>query len=132
MSEAPLKHQRPLSPHLQIYRPQITSVLSILHRMTGVFLSFGSVLLAVWLFGAAYDENLFLELSDFFTSVIGTGLLIAWSAAFYYHLCNGLRHLWWDIGRGLEIHEASRSGVFVLFSSAAMTAATWIAVWSEI
>ncbi len=100
MSDLPVKHPRPLSPHLQIYKPQSSSVLSILHRITGVFLSLGSLLLAVWIFAAAYDERLYDSLGGFFRSLIGTLALIAWSGAFYYHLCNGIRHLFWDAGKG--------------------------------
>ena len=129
MNDSPAKSHRPLSPHLQVYKPQITSVMSILHRITGVFLSLGSLLLAVWLFGAAYDERLYMDLSDFFRSLVGTAALIAWSGAFYYHLCNGIRHMFWDVGRGFALENVTRSGIAVLIVSAGLTAATWVAVW---
>jgi succinate dehydrogenase / fumarate reductase, cytochrome b subunit len=129
MSDVNLKSHRPLSPHLQVYKPQITSVMSILHRITGVFLSLGSLLLAAWIFAAAYDEQMYLTLAGFFKSLIGTALLIAWTGAFYYHLCNGIRHMFWDAGKGFEIATVTRSGIAVLLVSSAMTAVTWLAVW---
>ena len=129
MSDSPLKHPRPLSPHLQVYRPQISSVLSILHRITGVFLSAGSLLLAVWIFAAAYDERLYNNLGEFFRSVAGTAALIAWTGAFYYHLGNGIRHLFWDAGKGFELKTMHTTGWLVLIAAAGMTALTWIAVW---
>ena len=129
MTPPPVKHHRPLSPHLQVYKPQITSVMSILHRITGVFLSLGSLLLAVWIFGAAYDEQIYLSLADFFRSLIGTAALIAWSAAFYYHLCNGIRHMFWDAGKGFALETVTRTGIVVLLASSLLTALTWLAVW---
>ena len=129
MSDTPSRNHRPLSPHLQIYRPQITSVLSILHRITGVFLSIGSLLLAVWIFAAAYDERLYNSLGEFFRSILGTLALMAWVAAFYYHLCNGVRHLFWDAGKGFALQTAHTTGILVLLAAAVMTAITWFSVW---
>ncbi len=129
MSDTPAKSHRPLSPHLQIYRPQISSVLSILHRATGVFLSLGSLLLAVWLFAAAYDERLYNGLGEFLRGTPGTLALIAWSGAFYYHLSNGIRHLFWDAGKGFSLPVMHTTGILVLLATAALTAVTWIAVW---
>ncbi len=126
MTHTTSKPQRPLSPHLQVYKPQISSVLSILHRLTGVFLSSGSLLLALWLFAAAYNIELFDTLNGFFTSIIGIIALIAWSAAFYYHLCNGVRHLFWDMGKGFDVATMTKTGMAVLAAAALLTAATWI------
>ena len=90
---------RPLSPHLQVYRWQVSNTLSILHRMTGVALSIGAVALVSWLLALAAGQASFLQLSGLFRSLIGQLLLLGWSFAFFYHLCNGIRHLAWDIAR---------------------------------
>ena len=129
MSYESIKTKRPLSPHLQVYKPQITSALSIMHRMTGAFLALGSLVLALWLFGAAYQPGLFGALSGFFAWLPGQALLVAWSAAFYYHLCNGIRHLFWDAGKGFALANVTRSGMAVLLAAAGFTVATWLCVW---
>ncbi len=126
----PQKVQRPLSPHLQVYKPQISSVLSILHRATGCFLSLGSLLLAYWLYTLAYNEDAYYRLNDFLTSIFGQILLIGWTAAFYYHLCNGIRHLFWDAGKGFSIEAMTKSGYAVLLFATLLTAITWFSVWS--
>ena len=89
---------RPLSPHLSIYRKQISSVLSILHRITGVALFAGSSLIVVWLCMAAYAPASYAALHDVLSSFIGQICLFGWVAAFYYHLGNGVRHLFWEYG----------------------------------
>ena len=116
---------RPLSPHLQVYRPQISSVLSILNRITGIALSFGTVLFVAWLWVAAYRPDHLETLHDFLGSVIGRLLLLGWSVAFYYHLANGVRHLFWDIGKGFELRDMTRSGIAVIVFTLAATALTW-------
>jgi len=117
--------KRPLSPHLQIYRPQITSVLSISHRFTGAALAAGLLLLVYWLAALAAGEAAY---------AAALGVLGAWPVqvvlflgvfAFFYHLCNGIRHLWWDSGRGFEIAQVNRSGWIVLVSAAALTLLAW-------
>jgi succinate dehydrogenase / fumarate reductase, cytochrome b subunit len=123
MTQTP--HSRPLSPHLQIYRPQISSVLSILHRMTGVCLALGIPMFVAWLWAAAYSDDYFNMWQGFFTSTMGTIMLMAWTAAFYYHLGNGIRHLFWDMGRGFDLKNVTLSGVAVLLFAAGATAATW-------
>ena len=125
---SPSKAHRPLSPHLQIYRPQITSAMSIMHRITGVALSVGSVLLVWWLWAAAYSPTCFETLQHFFQGWVGKTLLIGWTAAFYYHLGNGLRHLVWDTGRGFDLPSVTRSGLLVLVFVVAATVATWVAL----
>lgn len=122
MSEA----QRPLSPHLTVYRPQLTSVLSILHRMTGVALGAGTLLLVWWLAAAASGPEAFATAQAFTGSVIGRLLLLGWTWALLYHLCNGIRHLFWDAGLGYEIATVNRSGWAVVAASAALTLAVWI------
>lgn len=119
---------RPLSPHLQIYRPQITSVLSILHRISGVVLSFGILVLVYWLAAAAAGESAYVSAVGVLGSVFGKLLLFGWTLAFFYHLLNGIRHLVWDSGRGFEIHEVYRSGWTVVALSLVMTTVFWVAV----
>ena len=116
---------RPLSPHLQVYRWQITMVLSILHRASGVFLSIGSVVLAWWLVAAAVGGDYFLMVSGVLASSLGKLALLAWTAAFYFHLSNGLRHLLWDTGWGFEIPQVYLTGWSVILLSAGLTLVTW-------
>ena len=117
---------RPLSPHLQVYRWQMTSVLSILNRFTGVALSVGTILLVWWLVAAAEGPVSYARVQHFLGSWIGLGLLFGWSVALYYHLCNGLRHLWWDTGRGLELRQVYAGGWAVLTGTLALTMLTWV------
>ncbi len=117
---------RPLSPHLQVYRPQITMVLSILHRITGVALAVGTLLLIYWLAAAASGPAAFATAQDLVGSVIGRLLLFGWTFALFYHLSNGIRHLFWDIGLGFEMETAERSGWAVVASSVALTMLSWI------
>ena len=118
---------RPLSPHLQVYRPQITSMLSILHRLTGIALAFGTLLLAYWLIAAATGPGAFETAQGLIGSFVGRLLLFGWSFALFYHLCNGIRHLGWDAGYGFEIETATLSGWIVVGASAGLTVICWIA-----
>ena len=121
---------RPLSPHLQIYRPQLTSVLSILHRLTGVALAIGTGLLVWWLAAAAAGPEAFAVVNGFLGSVLGRLLLLGWSFALFYHLCNGIRHLFWDAGFGFELATLNRSGWLVLVASLALTVIAWLAAYA--
>ncbi len=116
---------RPLSPHLQVYRPQLTSVLSIMHRFTGVALALGTLLLMYWLVAAASGPEAFATAQALIGSIIGRLLLLGWSFALFYHLCNGIRHLVWDAGYGLELPDLYRSGWLVVFASVGLTVAAW-------
>ena len=118
-------HDRPLSPHLQVYKPQLTSVLSILHRLTGLALGVGTLLLVWWLAALAAGPEAFADARAFAGSIVGRLLLLGWSWALFYHLCNGIRHLFWDAGRGFELRAAYASGWTVVAASAALTAAAW-------
>ena len=120
--------ERPLSPFMfpTWYRFQITSGLSILHRLTGIALSIGSILLAWWLIAVAAGGEIFDVTHAFIVSPIGLVLLFAWSAAFFYHLCSGIRHLAWDAGYGFEIRDAYRSGYAVLAATVVLTVLTWL------
>jgi succinate dehydrogenase / fumarate reductase, cytochrome b subunit len=122
--------ERPLSPFMfpVWYRFQITSALSILHRLTGLALTVGSILLAWWLIAVAAGGELFSATHAFLASPIGIVLLFLWSIAFFYHLCSGIRHLAWDAGYGFEIRHAYRSGYAVLAATAVLTVASWLYV----
>ena len=103
-------------------------VLSILHRMTGVALSIGLLVLAAWLMQAAAGPPAYLTFTTLMSSIIGKLLLIGWSFAFFFHAANGVRHLVWDTGRGLGKQHADRSAWFVIGFSVAVTAAFWWAI----
>ena len=117
---------RPLSPHLQVYRPQLTSVLSILHRMTGGALAVGTLVLVYWLVAAASGPEAYAVAQDWIGSWIGYLVLFGWSWALFYHLCNGIRHLAWDIGWGFELPTVAATGWTVVAASGAMTVFAWI------
>ena len=117
---------RPLSPHLQIYRPQITMVLSILHRGTGIALSVGTLMLVWWLVAAATGPAAFASAQGFITSWFGLLLLLGWTFALFFHLCNGIRHLFWDAGHGFEIKTFYASGWAVVAASGGLTVLAWI------
>jgi len=116
---------RPLSPHLFVYRWPITMTLSILHRATGAALSIGFVVLGIWLTSAADGGETYAVVTAFLRSGIGWLLLIGWSYAFFFHLANGVRHLFWDAGRGFEKRQANASAWFVVVLSIALTLAFW-------
>lgn len=116
---------RPLSPHLQIYKPQLTSLLSITHRGTGVFLSIGALFLSCWLLSVANGPESYRAVQNHILTWYGQTLLYAWVFSLYYHLCNGIRHLFWDIGLGLELKTTYISGYAVVILSVLMTAGTW-------
>ena len=118
--------ERPLSPHLLVYRPQITSILSILHRMTGVALAFGALVLAYWLSAAAYGPEAFARAQALLGSWFGLVLLLGWTFCLFYQLCNGIRHLLWDAGFGLDLPTLRASGWAVVMASVVLTAALWI------
>jgi succinate dehydrogenase / fumarate reductase cytochrome b subunit len=118
---------RPLSPHLQVYRPQLTSVMSIIHRATGIALSVGAIYLAIWVICAAASPDAYAGFQAFNTSILGRLLLGGWLFSAFYHLANGIRHLFWDAGYGFELKDTYRSGWVVVGVSAVATLASWIA-----
>ncbi len=121
---------RPLSPHVQIYRPQLTSVLSFGHRLSGIFLSIGAVLLVVWLLAAATASASFVYLNAWLGAPLGLVLLFIWTLALFFHLCNGIRHLLWDAVIGFKLKAIYLSGWIVVFSSLGLTILTWVlALW---
>ncbi len=118
--------QRPLSPHLQVYSWHLTMALSILHRMTGVFLSFGAVALVIVLSSLASGADAYSCVHDALTHPIGLLFLFAWTFALYFHMANGVRHLVWDAGLGLGKKVASSSGWYVLAFAVLATVASWL------
>jgi succinate dehydrogenase / fumarate reductase cytochrome b subunit len=119
---------RPLSPHLGIYRWQITMTMSILHRATGVALAVGSILLVWWLVAAGIGPGAFDTVHRFLASGLGQFLLIGWTFSLYFHLCNGIRHLCWDAGWGFEIKSMYVTGYTVWVLALALTGlSVWLA-----
>ena len=118
---------RPLSPHLQIYRWQLTSVLSILHRAAGLALSAGAVLLVWWLVAAASGPDAYENVAGFLGSWLGLLLLLGWSLSLFYHLCSGIRHLVWDTGHALDLKSAYVGGWLVVAGTGIFTLIAWIA-----
>ena len=118
-------HDRPLSPHLSIYRWPITMATSILHRATGIAMAVGFIVLVGWLFDAASGPEVYGQFMAVMDSTIGLILLVGWSFAFFYHLANGIRHLVWDTGRGFEKSQATASAWFVIVAAVVLTAVFW-------
>jgi succinate dehydrogenase / fumarate reductase, cytochrome b subunit len=121
---------RPLSPHIQIYRLQITSVLSILHRGCGIALAAGLPFLVWWLIAAASGPADYALAMGFFGSIPGRLLLLALSFSFFYHLANGVRHLAWDAGLGFELPRVHATGWAVVIASLGLTALAWVAAYA--
>ena len=117
--------ERPLSPHLQVYRWQITMVMSILHRATGVALTIGAVGLAWWLLAMATGGEQATRAAACLASPLGMVALFGFSLALVYHLLNGIRHLLWDAGWGFQIPQVYKSGYTVLALTVVFTAAIW-------
>ena len=120
------KRERPLSPHLQIYRFQWTMILSITHRVSGVALAVGTLLLVWWLVALASGPDAYATVQSVMGSVFGRVLLFGWTLALFYHLCNGIRHLFWDAGYGFSLDAAYRSGLAVVGASVTLTLTAWI------
>ena len=115
-----INSKRPISPHLSIYKPQISSIMSIFHRLTGVALFIGFAILAwwmtIWIF-SKFDHHIFNIINYLFVRIA----LYAMSGAFFYHLCNGVRHLFWDIGIGYSLPVMHKSGWAALICAAILT-----------
>ena len=119
---------RPLSPHLSVYRPQWTSVLSICHRITGVGMTLGAGLVVWWLLAAATGEDYFEFVDGILTSWLGHLVLLGLTWALAFHFLNGIRHLWWDTGRGYDLDKVEMSGKIVVAGSLILTALLWLVV----
>ena len=119
-----MSRQRPLSPHLQIYKPQLTSLLSILHRATGVALSIGSVILVSWVVALSLGETAYSSYSMIINNWFGKFVIFGFTFGLFYHLSNGIRHLFWDAGYGYDLKVAYTSGTLVIITSLTLTIAT--------
>lgn len=117
--------QRPLSPHLQIYKPQITSVLSAFHRLTGIGLAAGMVYLVGWFGSAVMGPTWFDCYVGMTTSVLGAIVLFGITVAFMFHACNGVRHLAWDAGWGYELGTVSVTGWLVVVLAVVLSVGLW-------
>ena len=117
---------RPLSPHLQVYKPQLTSVLSILHRATGLVIAMGAIVIALWLLAASLSQGGYEYFRQGLNSLPGKGLLVIWTACTSYHLCNGIRHLFWDFGYGFELSSVYLSGKLTVVAAILLTAGVWL------
>lgn len=118
--------RRPLSPHLQVYKPQITTVLSILHRISGVALAAGTLLLVCWLLAGATGAAAFDGVQAFIGSIFGRLLLFGWTVALFYHFFSGLRHLAWDASKGFEKAEYVASGWAVVIATGVTSVLAWV------
>ncbi len=118
--------ERPLSPHLSAYRWRITSLLSIFHRASGVFLSLSGFVLVGWLLALAEGPDAYAAYTALLSSLPGQIVLFAITAAAFYHLLNGIRHLFWDAGIGFELEQAKKSGWAVVIGAALLTAGFWV------
>ncbi len=116
---------RPLSPHLQVYRPQLTSVLSITHRASGVALAAGTLLLVWWLVAAASGPQQFATVQAVMGSWFGKLILLGWTVSLFFHLANGIRHLFWDAGLGFELRTTYASGWAVVAATLLLTVLAW-------
>ena len=119
-------NERPLSPHLQIYKVELPMMLSGLHRITGIALSVGSLLLVAWIESAVYSAEAFAILSRFLGSFIGQLMLFGWTFSLIYHSVSGMRHLIWDTGRLLEVAQIHSSSKIVLAVTIVLTVLAWI------
>ena len=126
MSNPTTTRPRPLSPNIQIYRPQLTSVLSILNRITGILLSAFAVVMVVWLIAAAWGPQSYAVVQGVIASWIGQIVLFGVTFAFFLHLCGGVRHLVWDTVHGFELRSIYISGWAVVVASVVLTVAAWV------
>ena len=125
VSDSP--RERPLSPNIQLYRPQLTSVLSILNRLTGVLLSVAAIGLVIWLLAAAAGPQSYAAVRTALASWVGQAVLFGCTFAFFLHFLGGIRHLVWDTVHGFELRTIYLSGWTVVAASVVMTAVAWIA-----
>jgi succinate dehydrogenase / fumarate reductase cytochrome b subunit len=124
--------KRPLSPHLSVYKGQISSVVSVMQRITGGGLAVGLGFFVYWLGAAAYGPDAYATAQWFLTTWFGYLCLFGFSVSMYFHLCNGIRHLVWDIGWGFEIHQVTAGGIAVLAGTVILTAITWAVALAEL
>ena len=122
---------RPISPYWTIYRWQSGNTLSILHRLTGVALALGLIALSYWLVSLAEGPQSYAAAAALFASPLGLIILVGWTFAFMYHLLNGVRHLFWDAGRGFERTQRHASGWLAVLGAIGLTVAVWALIWTS-
>jgi succinate dehydrogenase / fumarate reductase cytochrome b subunit len=121
--------RRPLSPHLQIYRPMLTMMMSIMHRITGMALYAGTLLLAWWLIAASTDARAFDTANSVLTSILGQIVLLGFTWALFHHLFGGIRHFIWDTGRGMDHPEREYLAQATLIGGLALTVVVWVVAY---
>ena len=122
-----MTQKRPLSPHLMIYRPQLTSMMSITHRLSGVALASGSIFLVWWLVALAYGGDYYQMVQGIAEHILGRLVLLGFYIAVSYHMANGIRHLFWDFGIGLSLDGVYRGG-YIVIGFTALSALAVIAI----
>lgn len=120
------KSKRPLSPHLQVYKLPLTALMSISHRASGIVLTLGTLIVTAFFFAAASGAEHYNTVFDIAETWYGKVILIGWSAALYYHLCNGVRHMIWDTGRLLSKSASMKANYVVIASAIILTVGTWV------
>ncbi len=125
MTEKTHPAKRPLSPHLQIYKPMLTMMLSIAHRLTGIGLYFGALLFIWWLMAAASGPSYFDYVNGLFSTILGKLILILATWGFFHHLLGGIRHFIWDFGKGFELNQVEFMARANLIGSIGLTAIVW-------
>lgn len=122
--------RRPLSPHLQVYRPQLTSIMSIMNRVTGIAVSVGTLLLVWWLVAAASGPSAFAAVQWFLATPVGLFMLFGWTTALFWHFYGGIRHLAWDSGFGFALQDTYRTGYATLIATVVSTVLVWaVGLW---
>jgi len=122
------KNNEPLSPHLTVYKWQVTNTLSIIHRFSGFTLCFGGVFLSIWLISVGLGDSAYTLLVSFSNHIIIKLFFLALTFAFFYHSLNGIRHLMWDIGKGFEINQLKISGALVVTGAILFTCLFWLKI----
>lgn len=117
--------EKPLSPHIQIYRWEVTMLISILHRACGIAMAVGTAFVVWMLLALAKGEAAYGIFQNFITSPLGTLMLLGWTVAVFLHMGNGIRHFFWDVGKGYQISTARRSGFILLAFTVVMTLLVW-------
>lgn len=126
MADAKMRSERPISPHLTVYRLTLTMAMSIAHRVTGVALYVGTLLLVWWLVAASTSPRNFDLINGFFGTWIGRLVLFVYTWALFHHLLGGIRHLIWDTGRGLGEHERNLFARLSIIGSVSLTILVWL------
>jgi len=118
--------KRPLSPHLQVYSWSLEMALSIFHRATGVALGGGALLITWWIIAIATGPDAYDQFRNVMSSIVGKVFLFGFTFSLMLHMCNGIRHLFWDIGKGFDLEDSRRSSKMVIFFSVVLTAISWV------